>query len=227
LELLDAADPDPALLRDTLADLRRINCCWGGNRSALSALLPRISAWPRGRALRILDVGCGGGDLLRAVARRCRVLGIRPQLVGIDRSRRILKITRGAVSEFPEISLVSAEALEPPFTPGSFDFVLSSLLLHHLPPARAVDFLRLMKSLSNQGVIVSDLRRGRMEYLVTRLITGLFSRSRMTRLDAPLSVLRSLTLPEARELAHRAGWTAGDVRRSFPLRLLILDRDLV
>jgi SAM-dependent methyltransferase len=225
-EWLDRPDADPVELEVNFKDLSRINRCWGGNHACLAALAPLLDAWPRDRNLRLLDVGCGGGDLLAAFARRCRRRGIRPCLVGVDRSPAILEIARRSVASYPEIHFVQADALELPFRVDSFDFVVCSLMMHHLPGGRAVEFLRGLHALARGGAVVSDLRRGRWEYLVTFLFTHLFTRGRATRLDGPLSVLRSFTLSEARQVAQEAGWKTTLVTRSFPLRLMMKDREL-
>lgn len=223
-ELLDRADPDPRDVRDNLRDLSRVNLWGAGIRSIVRLLLRRIEAWPRERVLHILDVGTGGADLPRTLQAICGRRGIRCRIVGLDRSRRILEVARGRLGHRPGITLVEGDALAPPFRPGSFDFVLCSLLLHHIPPQRASLFLRGLASLAREGVLVSDLRRGRWEYFWTVFFSQLFLRGRMTLHDAPLSVLRSLTLPEARALLTEAGWTGGGVEKSFPLRMILLDR---
>jgi len=225
-ELLDDPAADPRELRASLRDLQRINERWGGHRATLAALSAPLSRWRAARPFRFLDVGCGGGDLLVALARRCRAAGVPARLVGIDSHPTVVQIARDRVAGFPEIDLVRCDALELPFAGKSFDFVACSLLLHHLPPQRGEAFLRALSRLAREGVIVSDLRRGRGEYVVTFLFTRLFARARMTRMDGPLSVLRALTLQEARELARDAGWVDPIVRRSFPLRLLLMDRPL-
>jgi SAM-dependent methyltransferase len=225
-EWLDRPDADPVELGINLRDLSRINRCWGGNHGCLAALAPVLDAWPRDRTLRLLDVGCGGGDLLAAFAQRCRRRGIRPCLVGIDRSPAILEIASRSLAGYPEVHFVRADALRLPFCVDSFDFVVCSLVMHHLPGGRAVEFLRGLHTLARGGAVVSDLRRGRWEYLVTFLFTRLFTRGRAARLDGPLSVLRSFTLPEARQVAQDAGWKKTLVTRSFPLRLMMKDREL-
>ncbi|MCI0409099.1 MAG: methyltransferase domain-containing protein [Acidobacteria bacterium] len=224
-ELMDDPAADPAELRANLEDLKRINERWGGNRSTFSALSPALAGWPPGRRLSILDVGCGGGDLLVALARECRARGIPALLVGMDCHPTILEIARSSTSRFAEIRLVRGDALELPFAGASFDFVLSSLVLHHVPPEYSARFLRGLGALCREGVVISDLRRGRAEYLLTLLFTRLFTRGRLSRLDGPLSVLRALTMNEARDLALAAGWTRGVVRKCFPLRILLMDRD--
>jgi len=223
-ELLDAGNPDPVELLESLRDLSRVNRWGGGNRSILSHLGPRLAAWPQGREVRILDVGAGGADIARALVKFCRRRGIRVWIVGLDRGRRILGFARGRLADSPEIVLVRGDAHALPFLPASFDFVYCSLLLHHLPAARVPAFLRGLSRLARQAALVSDLRRGRWEYFWTYLFMLLFLRSRMSRNDAPLSVLRSLTLPEAKTLAMEAGWSGGRIEKTFPLRLFLIDR---
>ncbi len=218
-EILDLPQIDPDELRASLEDLSRIHRLLGGASQAEWAA--RIAAWPRERPFRMLDIGSGGCIFLRSIAILCRRRPLKTILVGVDRSRPVLDIARTALGPYPEISLVQSDALALPFPAHSFDFVVCSLLLHHLPGKSWESFLRQMGDLAAEQAVVGDLRRGRVAYWLTWAFTRLLTRGRMTRNDGPLSVLRALTLPEARELAGRAGWDPGLVRRSFPLRYLM------
>jgi SAM-dependent methyltransferase len=220
VELLDAGRVSKAELETNLHDLKFINHWAGGNQTILSPLRRQLTRWPNNRPLRILDVGTGGGDLVHAVRKLCRKAGIRSQVVGLDRSVQVLDIAR-RLSPERNHHWVQGEALSLPFARASFDYVVSSLVLHHIPPSKGSTFLRELSRVARMGVLVTDLRRGRWEYACTFLFSRLFLHGRMTLHDAPLSVLRSLTLSEARNLVVEAGWQGGRVKKIFPLRILL------
>jgi ubiquinone/menaquinone biosynthesis C-methylase UbiE len=86
--------------------------------------------------LDVLDLGCGTGTLALLVKR------IRPaaRVTGLDVDPRILAIARRKVAAAgTEVTLCEGSATDPPFADGSFDRVLTTLVLHHLdtPAKRA------------------------------------------------------------------------------------------
>jgi ubiquinone/menaquinone biosynthesis C-methylase UbiE len=85
----------------------------------------------------VLDLGCGTGTLALVVKRA--EPGAR--VVGLDVDARILAIARRKIAAAGlDVELHQASATAPPFRPGSFDRILSTLVLHHLtlPEKRAV-----------------------------------------------------------------------------------------
>lgn len=86
-----------------------------------------LARWPGNldATARVLDIGCGAGGLLAAVAAR------RPgaRLVGLDITPALLAQARRTV---PAAALIEGDAERPPFAGQSFDVICSLNILHHL-----------------------------------------------------------------------------------------------
>jgi ubiquinone/menaquinone biosynthesis C-methylase UbiE len=209
LERLDESGHDPALLRGSLDDLRRVNRWLGGTRLTVRGL-ERVAAGLRpGDQISVLDVGTGAADIAEAILGWARARGLQPRVVATDISAEILAIAKRGRAEGLEFALADARRL--PFAEGSFDVATCSLLLHHLDADGAVAVLREMRRVSRRGVVVNDLVRTWHGYAGAWALSRLCTSNPLTRHDAPVSVRRAYTRRELAELAARAGLGAVEV----------------
>lgn len=205
-ELMDRRDPDPSRLAESLADLAWYNRYLGGTATIVHQLRRLLSAG-RPAGLRVVDVGAGGGDVLKALAVWCARRSMEFEGVGLDRGTGTVALaaewSRGGVR------WVAGDARRLPFRDGSFDVAISSTFLHHLETEDAVAALAEMARVSRRGIVVSDLRRCLPGYLGSRLLAGtVWRRHPYSRHDGPASVRAAFDLAEARQLAARAGLDA-------------------
>jgi len=204
-ELMDAPDLDLEELAGNLRDIRRVNRLLGGTAIILRHLPGLIAAAPTGRRLDILDLATGSADIPLAVAGWARKRNVDLHITASDYSAEMLAQAERQIAGHPAISLRQYDARAVPLPDASFDIVLCSLSLHHLPPADAVRVLREMDRLCRVGFILNDLYRSKAGYLAAKAAAQLTTRNRLTRNDAPLSVLRAYTPGELRELLREAG----------------------
>ena len=112
----------------------------------LSALKRRQVALLAPRpGMRILDVGCGRGEVLLACARA----GAR--VAGIDYSAAAIRISRDTLSSVPDAELEAQSATRLPWPDADFDAVLCGDVIEHVIPADAGAMLREVRRVLRPG----------------------------------------------------------------------------
>jgi ubiquinone/menaquinone biosynthesis C-methylase UbiE len=120
-------------------------CRLVGVRRAHRQLLDRAGVQP---GQRVLEIGCGTGTLLTALARSgpaVEAIGIDPDAASLRRARR--KAGRAGL----DIRYEQAYAGALPLPDSSVDRVLSSLMLHHLTPDEHARALREVRRVLRPG----------------------------------------------------------------------------
>jgi ubiquinone/menaquinone biosynthesis C-methylase UbiE len=218
-ERMDEPGVERGALEAALEHVATINR-WTGARRALLRHLPW--ALPPGRS-RVLDVGVGSADLTLAVADWGVRWDRRLTITAVDRHAATLEVARRRIAHRPDIHPLRADALSLPFGAGAFDLALLSMTLHHLEGPGLVAALEELGRVARGGrVLVAELERSVPNYVGARFLAGTLWRSNpVTRHDGPLSVLRSFTAGELRELAARAGLRDAVVHRHPFYRLVL------
>ncbi len=212
-EHLDQVGWDEAELTESLRLVAGASRALGGSR------VLRRSLADLNRPVSLLDVGTGGGDLLSTMPRSIAEQSLR---VGVDHHPEIARIAHRRSCGRPDISIIRADALALPFVDNGFDVVVSSLVLHHLRDADAVQALSEMGRVAKLLLLVLDLERSRIAWWGARaLASTVWRRNRLTRVDGPLSVRRAYRRGELEALACRAGLDAPSVKRRFPFGLVL------
>jgi len=147
-------ETDPARRRELVREVyERVHPLYGKGVERAEAirdgakepLVRRLRPWIEGRS--ILDVGCGEGDFLRAVARRVP----HGALVGIDVSQAVLPPAGHA----PEnVRFIAADIID--FDLGRrFDVVFSENVIEHIAPADLEAHLRsIRRALADPGRLI-------------------------------------------------------------------------
>jgi SAM-dependent methyltransferase len=196
-ELLDAEQLDPRELRTNLREMAMLNRLPGGVGDSVRA----VSRLLDGRTdASVLDVGTGSGDFVRRLARERTV-----RTIAVDLRPEVLAIATRNLADTNDVTILQADARALPLPDASVEVAHASLLLHHLEPGEVVRALAEMHRVAREGVVVNDLRRGRIAFAVTAAVVLSLSRGRYTRHDGVLSARRAYTLAELDDLAASAG----------------------
>lgn len=104
--------------------------------------------FPNTAELRVLDVGCGHGDIhaqLNSIAPRIA-------LTGVDVAESVIAETKAM---HPQNLYLAYDGNRLPFESNSFDAAFAICVMHHVPPAQWLNFLREMKRVvRTDGLVV-------------------------------------------------------------------------
>jgi SAM-dependent methyltransferase len=222
-EWLDREDIDPAELRAVLRDLARFNTAFFGH-SPILKWLGRVLGWEKsGSGPTILDVGCGYGDLLRAIRHWSNKRNLKPALLGVDLNPETIRIAQEVTDRADQIDFAVMDVFDLP-PERKFDIVVTSLVAHHLSDEKLRDFLVLLERTSTQGWLIYDLQRHRLLYEVIGAASRLAGLHPMVTKDGQISVMRSLTRKEWIDRLAAAGIALSDVKIRWFLFRFVIER---
>jgi 2-polyprenyl-3-methyl-5-hydroxy-6-metoxy-1,4-benzoquinol methylase len=217
---MDLPESDPRRLERTLAQMEWINRFLSGARGLLErTILEDIRRQPGPCTL--LDVGCGGADLALWLARR----EPRLRITCLDHDPRAAAYARRRCAWQARIRVLlgSASELE---ALGRFDYVFANHFLHHQPDERLAPTVAAMMGRARRLLVITDLLRARLPYLLYSLFAGVFLHGSFAAYDGRLSIRRGFRPQEL--AAQLDGKQPGhlEVRRESPWRVVVIGRPL-
>ena len=217
---MDAPDlPAPRLI-ETLKGLRLVNAVTQSSRLMWPDLAAAAKRYP-GETLRVLDVACGGGDVLLTLARWAQRASLDVELAGCDASEEAVSYANESAARVGARSNFFALTVGRDPLPEGYHMIMSTLFLHHLDEGDAIGFLREGAAKARDRLVVQDLLRSRLSYWFARAGTRLLLLNDICRLDGRTSVEGAFTRAEASELAKAAGLENAEIVPRFPFRYLI------
>jgi SAM-dependent methyltransferase len=222
-ERLDLGDATESQIVQSLAEMWRINRYLGGLRALTMHLYPLLSNLQRTqkRTITILDLGTGSAEIPCAIVRWAKQHGIQVHMIAVDLLPRHLRVAQKTIAHTPEITLLCADVNHLPFRPQSFDFVISSLFLHHFAPEVLKTLLNKASAIARYGLVMNDLARGWLPLVAFKLIQPIFARCEVTRHDGELSVRRAYTPNELQVIARAACLPNACIHTHFPWRMTL------
>ncbi|GAB4017842.1 methyltransferase domain-containing protein [Spirosoma koreense] len=189
-EVMDNFSLEGDELRDALDKIAVINQWLGGNRITLDGIDELLINWPESKTLSVIDIGCGNGDMCRAVADFLTRRGISFSIVGIDANAFTIRHAEAISTAYPTVSYAVMNVFEPDFARQTYDIALCTLTLHHFSDQEILHLTSLLTNNARLGVVINDLQRSALAYRLFQLICFVFRLNDMSREDGLVSILR-------------------------------------
>jgi 2-polyprenyl-3-methyl-5-hydroxy-6-metoxy-1,4-benzoquinol methylase len=196
-------------LRGCLRDLEQVNRVSFGYRPTLQWLEQFVPE--QKHPLHIVDVGCGGGDMLRRIESWAAGKHVTVKLTGVDLNPHAIRAAREFTSAESRIEWIAGEAYSLNSKLGPIDVVISSLFTHHLTDDEIVGFIRWMERVARHGWFINDLYRSQTTYTWFKVLAVAMRWHRFVRHDGPVSFQRAFLPDEWIRYAQHAGLFARDV----------------
>lgn len=189
-EIMDDFELQGPELEKTLHDLDTINTWLGGNKITLDGLKKLLKNYQGALPVRIADVGCGNGAILREIAVWGRNSNRQLELTGIDANPHAIAIANRLSGDFPEIKFEAQNIFSPEFKEQEFDIVLCTLTLHHFKNDEIARIMEVFYRQASLGIVINDLHRSKQAYFLFKAFCKVFINNPIAKLDGLTSILR-------------------------------------
>ncbi len=202
-ELMDDFSMEGEVLRDALDKIASINQILGGNKLTLQGVKSLLNKVAKSKTVKIVDIGCGNGDMLRTLAD----YGIKNQLsfnlIGIDANAFTIKHAESLSQTYPNISYLCEDVFSEDFKNVPYDIVLCTLTLHHFKDDEILQLMSVLQNNATIGVVVNDLQRSVVSYRLFQALCFVFGLNAMSREDGLVSILRGFKRNELESFSKK------------------------
>ena len=176
------------------------------------------------KRLRIADVGCGDGYLLRQLCSKATAAGHEIDWIGYDFSATACALAdEKAVAANAKIRFDQVNILTDTL-PEKVDVVLNSLFLHHFTAAEVETILKKFRDATTQAFIVEDLRRTVLGYCLAWSCGRLLTRSPIVHYDGVVSVEGAFSIAEMQTILASAKIENTKLIKRWPERFVLTHR---
>lgn len=201
-EIMDDLDYKGPILHDALDKLAKINQWLGGNRVTINGLKKALKNHPKNEPLTIVDLGCGGGDILRAISRYGKREGYQFKLIGIDANQHTINYAKESSKSYHNIEFKAIDIFSEAFNQLDYDIVLTTLFLHHFKEDELVSFLKPALEKASLGIVVNDLHRHKLAYYLFKALCITIKNKTIIE-DGLTSVLRGFKRGELETISRQ------------------------
>lgn len=189
-EIMDDFALEGETLRDALDKIAKINQLLGGNKLTLQGVQKLLENTSKATEIKIVDIGCGNGDMLRYLADYAKNNNWNFKLIGVDANNFTINHAINLSKEYSTISYLCEDIFDTEFDNLKYDIVLCTLTLHHFKEPQIAKLMAQFYKNATVGIVVNDLQRSAIAYRLFQALCFVFQLNKMSREDGLVSILR-------------------------------------
>ncbi|MBS9463450.1 methyltransferase domain-containing protein [Flagellimonas sp. 389] len=193
-ELMDDSNMKFDTLSEAYADINRCNSLLGGDGITLNAVWDLVKMDVK-KSYTILDMGCGDGTMLRKLSDFLSKREVSHSMIGIDLRDDVLRIAKEKSIDFPNLTFKKVDILKAD-SELTCDILINTLTMHHFDEDRIDAFLKQFVHLAKIGVVINDLQRSRMAYVLFHVFGLFFIRTKVAKYDGLVSISKGFRKEE-------------------------------
>lgn len=195
-EIMDDFALEGEILQDALNKIAKINQLLGGNRLTLQGVQSLIKQISLNKEVTIVDIGCGNGDMLRALADYASINNLNFKLIGIDANQFTVNHAKELSKQYENITYRCEDIFDDEFKNLKYDIALCTLTLHHFKDAEIVKLIAVFYENASIGIVINDLQRSVLAYRLFQVLCFVFKLNKMSKEDGLVSILRGFKVEE-------------------------------
>lgn len=195
-EIMDDFSIEGDTLINTLNKIARINQFLGGNKLTIGSVKDLIKNIPLEQEICIIDLGCGNGDMLRALAHYAAESHHNFRLIGIDANPFTISYATESSIHYPTIKYYSEDVFDAKFKNFKYDIALCTLTLHHFDEDEIITIMQILERQSTIGIVINDLHRNAIAYRLFQMLCFVFRLNKMAKKDGLTSILKGFKKAE-------------------------------
>ena len=216
-EIMDDLDCSGPVLEQTLRELKTINRLLGGNGVTNRGLSQVVQRFPQDQ-YSLVDLGCGGGDMIAVMQTWASKKNIPIRFIGADANANTITLAKERQKALSEVHWQVANVFDSTFLEQQVDIATCTLFTHHFTDEELVQLFQGLKRKVRLAIVINDLHRHPLAYYSIKWLTRWFSKSPMVQNDAALSVLRSFKRRDWKSIFEEAGLGKVEIRWCWAFR---------
>ncbi len=217
-EIMDDFELEGEILRDALDKIAKINQLLGGNKLTLQGVESLMNKVSPNKEVTIVDIGCGNGDMLRALADYASNNNLNFKLIGIDANQFTINHAKELSKQYKNITYQCEDIFDDKFKDLKYDIVLCTLTLHHFKDDEIIKLVSVFNQNASIGIVINDLQRSALAYRLFQGLCFFFRLNKMSKEDGLVSILRGFKKEELENFSKKLGFKKYTIQWKWAFR---------